>query len=104
MRFTTRAAAVSMVLALASVAAPAAWAQAQPRGDRQAPPEIQAMREARERQRAQDLRTILRLRPDQEPALTAFLQSRKPRNGAPPDRRGPPPAALTTPQRLDEMA
>jgi hypothetical protein len=104
MRFTTRAAAVSLALALAPVAAPAAWAQAQPRGDRQAPPEIQAMREARERQRAQDLRTILRLRPDQEPALTAFLQSRKPRNGAPPDRRGPPPAALTTPQRLDEMA
>ena len=63
------------------------------------------MREAHERQRAQDLRTILRLRPDQEPALTAYLQSRKPRSGGPPERRGPPPTpTMTTPQRLDEMA
>jgi Spy/CpxP family protein refolding chaperone len=71
------------------------------------PPEFQAMREAHERQRAQDLRTILRLRPDQEPVLTAFLQSH--RRSPPPERRGPPAAApprgpMTTPQRLDEMA
>ena len=68
--------------------------------------QMQAMREARERQHAQDMRTILRLRPDQEPALTAFLQSRKPPAGvsAKPERRGPPAEAMTTPQRLDEMA
>ena len=62
------------------------------------------MREAHEKQRMADLRTVLRLRPEQEPALTAFLQA-----GRPPrmdGRRGPPPRgqAMTTPQRLDEMA
>ena len=63
------------------------------------------MREAHERQRAQDLRTILRLRPDQEPALTAFLQSHDRPPGAM-KRRGPPgeAAPMTTPQQLDEMA
>jgi hypothetical protein len=66
------------------------------------------MREAHEQQRVADLRTVLRLRPDQEPALNAFLQAglqagRRPKMDG---RRGPPPqgAAMTTPQRLDEMA
>jgi hypothetical protein len=68
---------------------------------------MQQMREAHERQRAQDLSTILRLRPDQEPALTAFLQSRKPPQGeGMKDRRGPRGEAgpMTTPQQLDDMA
>jgi len=71
---------------------------------------MQAMHEARERQHAADLRTVLRLRPDQEGALTAFLQSHRPPMG-PEGRRGPPGAegpapgaAMTTPQRLDAMA
>ncbi|MGZ6014553.1 MAG: Spy/CpxP family protein refolding chaperone, partial [Phenylobacterium sp.] len=67
-------------------------------------------REAHEKQRAQDLRTILRLRPDQEGALTAYLQSHKRPDGPMAgERRGPPggpgmAAPMTTPQRLDEMA
>ena len=72
-------------------------------------------RAAHEAQRAQDLKTILRLRPDQEPALTAFLSSHH-RPDHPPggpdrgpdrvrgDRRGPPPEPLTTAQRLDREA
>ena len=60
------------------------------------------MREAHEQQRMADLRTVLRLRPDQEPALTAFLQARRPPKMD--GRRGPQEQAMTTPQRLDEMA
>ncbi len=101
-------------------AASGAWAQ---QDDHRGPPadmraEMQAMHEAREKQQAQDLRTILRLRPDQEPALTAFLQSHeRPAHERPEGlpmggRRGPPggppngpaPMPMTTPQRLDAMA
>lgn len=58
----------------------------------------------RRAQRVQDLSTVLRLRPDQRPALDAFLasQAARPdgRNRADrSDRRN-----LTTPQRLDEQA
>jgi hypothetical protein len=111
-----RQAALSALVALgaASIAAPAAWAQDDHRGQRPSPDQMHArmqeMREAHERQHAADLRTILRLRPDQEAALTAYLQSHKRPDGAgkpPGERRGPPGAAgmaMTTPQRLDEMA
>jgi len=45
---------------------------------------------------------ILRIRPDQEAAFTAFQASMRP--PARPERDGgPPPAALTTPERLAEM-
>ena len=116
MTTTIRHAALAALAAATLVGAagwgPAAWAQ---QSDRSGPPadmraRFQAMREARETQHAQDLRTILRLRPDQEGALTAFLQSRKrPEGPQPGGRRGPPGAApqstpMTTPQRLDEMA
>jgi protein CpxP len=117
MTSTIRHAALAAIAA-ATLAGTTAWAQ---QDDHRGPPadmrarmhsEMQAMHEAREKQHAQDLRTILRLRPDQEGALTAFLQSHKrpdgPMGG---DRRGPPggPGAvprppMTTPQRLDEMA
>jgi protein CpxP len=111
-----RQAAFSALAALgaASIAAPAAWAQDDHRGQRPTLDQMHArmreMGEAHERQRAVDLRTVLRLRPDQEPALTAFLASHKRPEGAgkpPSEHRGPPgapPMALTTPQRLDEMA
>ena len=92
------------------------------KGDMRA--QMEAMRQAHEQQRAQDLRTILRLRADQEPALTAFLASQKRPEGmrdapwaGPEGRRGPPagpaggpsaarpgPSAMTTPQRLDMEA
>ena len=117
---TLRIATLSTILALGL----AVGAQAQPPapdghrgphamgGEMQA--QMKAMHEAHQRQRAADLRTILRLRPDQEGALTAFLQSRHPpmeigpRHG-PEGGGGMPPgaghgAAMTTPQRLDEMA
>ncbi len=116
MRLTIRHAALA-ALAAATLAAPAALAQ---QDDHRGPPdraqmraEFQAKRQARETQRAQDLRTILRLRPDQETALTAYLQSQKRPDGPPMGgRRGPPgapangaaSAPMTTPQRLDEMA
>jgi hypothetical protein len=123
MRPTIRTAALSATLALgaALLAAPAAWAQAAPqaaahgprgdgqRGDMRA--RMEAMRQAHEQQQAQDLRTILRLRPDQEAALSAFLAAHKrPDRGAggPDGRRGPPggppgarPGQMTTTQRLD---
>lgn len=106
MRSTIRTAVLSAVLAAAAAASAPSWAQAEPHGQRpdaaQFHAKFQAMREAHERQRAQDLKTILRLRPDQEPALTAFLQRPTPPQHG--ERRGPPPEAATTPQRLDEMA
>jgi protein CpxP len=97
MKPTYRTGAFCAAVAVSAAMSSAAWAQIEPR---RPPPQFQAMREAHERQRAQDLRTILRLRPDQEPALTAFLQSHKPPMPPP----GAPPGAMTTPQRLDEMA
>jgi protein CpxP len=111
MRLTIRSAALSAIIVLGAASAALAQPPAQhdPRGERPAAGQMQArmqaMREAHQRQRAQDLRTILRLRPEQEPALTAFLQSHK--APMPPPDHGRPPgdeAALTTPQRLDEMA
>ncbi|HLZ76280.1 Spy/CpxP family protein refolding chaperone [Phenylobacterium sp.] len=125
MTSTIRHAALA-ALAAATLAGSTAWAQ---QDDHRGPPNgagadraqmrarFEAMHEAREKQHAQDLRTILRLRPDQEGALTAFLQSHKRPDGPPAGgRRGPPggPGAgprppmaappMTTPQRLDEMA
>jgi periplasmic protein CpxP/Spy len=117
MRTILRQAALTALVALgaASIAAPAAWAQSDARGQRPTPDQMHArmqqMREAHERQHAADLRTILRLRPDQEAALTTYLQSHKRPEGAgkPGEHRGPAgggamSAPLTTPQRLDEMA
>ncbi|MCE3288091.1 MAG: hypothetical protein K0R83_103 [Caulobacter sp.] len=60
--------------------------------------------------RADHLRDMLQLRPDQEPALKAFLEATKPdihkfemkldKDGKPAD----PPKMLTTPERLDHQA
>ena len=75
--------------------------------DRGPSPEMRAFHEAREKQHLQDLRIVLRLRADQEPALAAFVQAARPqgRGDGPPAHRGSPPVeALSTPQRLDEMA
>ena len=114
MRLTIRTAALTALLALGAASAGQAQTPGQASDDRPGRPpmagqpsgqmraQMQAWRETHERQRAQDLRTVLRLRPDQEPALTALLQSH--RSPAPPRERAVPQAALTTPQRLDEMA
>jgi protein CpxP len=115
MKSTLRFAALSALVALG--AASGAQAQAPSEGDHHGRPmagqmpgqmqaQMRAMHEARGRQRAQDLRTVLRLRPDQEPALTAFLASHRPPM-PPPEHRGPPgdgAMTMTTPQRLDETA
>ena len=75
--------------------------------------EFKAMHEAMEKQHLDDLKTVLRLRPDQEAALQAFIAAHEPHMrmmhmgpGGPddgPDHMGPP-KAMTTPERLDEMA
>jgi Spy/CpxP family protein refolding chaperone len=98
-----RTSSLAIAAALALTAVSGAMAQ-QPPGPWAPSPEMQAMREAHEKQRMADLRTVLRLRPDQEPALSAFLEAG--RRSKMEGRRGPPPQgeAVTTPQRLDEMA
>jgi len=111
MRMTIRSVALSAVILSGAVTAALAQppAPADHRGRRPMGAEMQAMREAHERQRAQDLRVILRLRPEQGPALAAYLASMKSPMKAPmggPGRSGPSAdgAAMTTPQRLDEMS
>jgi len=94
-----------LVLAPAALAL-ATVAVAQPAGPPSAPQgspsaEMKSHHQAMRRQHAEDLKTILRLRPDQEAALTAFLATHEPRKF---ERRLPAPGAMTTPQRLDEMA
>ena len=60
--------------------------------------------------RADHMRTILQLRPEQEPALKAFLDATRPpehKMGGRPDMDGKPPEPpkrLTTPERLDREA
>lgn len=96
-----------LVLAPAALAL-ATLAQAQPAEPpsgphgRQPSPEMQARHEAMQKQHLEDLKTVLRLRPDQEPALAAFVEAHKRQLGH--MKRPHEPKALTTPQRLDEMA
>ena len=100
------------LLAAAALGLSAAHAQEPPRGG--APggfaarhAEMQQQREAMQRQHAADLRTILRLRPDQEGALQAFLTASHPPMGGHDmrrERRDPNAGPETTPQRLDDMA
>lgn len=97
-----------MMLALAP-ALFATAAVAQPPGPPPMPPmppgpptaEMKAHHEAMTKQHMEDLKIILRLRPDQEPALAALMAAHGPRMFT---RRLPDPGSQTTPQRLDEMA
>ena len=74
-----------------------------PQGPHGAPSaEMKARHEAMQKQQMEDLRTVLRLRPDQEAALTAFVAAhhRAERRDLPrPDDK-----PETTPERLDRMA
>lgn len=63
--------------------------------------EMKARHEAMRKQHMEDLKTVLRLRADQEPALAAFMAAHEPKRF---ERRLPAPGSQTTPQRLDEMA
>ena len=74
--------------------------------------DMKAMHEAMKTQHLEDMKTILRLRPDQEPALAAFMAAHQPKmgmhglggmHGGPGMMQGPP-KAKTTPERLDDMA
>jgi hypothetical protein len=67
---------------------------------------MKAMHEAMMKQHVEDLKTVLRLRPDQEAALQAFVAAHHPPGmGEMHDKMfGGPPKAMTTPERLDEMA
>lgn len=93
------------VIALSSRAL--AQAPGQPPGPHHAPSaEMDQMRDAMMKQHVEDLKTVLRLRPDQEPALQAFVAAHHPPHkegmGGPGEAHAP--EALTTPQRLDRMA
>jgi hypothetical protein len=76
------------------------------------PAEMKAMHEAMMKQHVEDLKTVLRLRPDQEAALQAFMAAHEPPEGMGDMHDGPhmqdghmsPPKPMTTPERLDEMA
>ncbi|MEW5684899.1 MAG: Spy/CpxP family protein refolding chaperone [Pseudomonadota bacterium] len=92
-----------LALALA-IAAAATGAVAQPAGPPPRPgeapsAEMKARHEALKKQHLEDLRTVLRLRPDQEPALAAFAASHEPKRF---EMKLPEPGA-TTPQRLEAM-
>lgn len=68
--------------------------------------DMKAMHEAMMKQHIEDLKTVLRLRPDQEAALQALVAAHHPPEmGEMHDKMfGGPPKAMTTPERLDEMA
>lgn len=98
MRSTILALALAPTLLVTAAVAQPAPAHG-PRGERSA--EMKAHHEAMKKQHLEDLKTVLRLRPDQESALAAFTAAHEPRRFG---RRLPAPGSQTTPQRLDEMA
>ena len=106
-----------LLLALAPAAlAMASFAHAQPPAGAGGPairmvhgggPEMKAAREAMMKQHLEDLEVVLRLRPDQESALQAFMAAHhRPEPGAMTMHGGPGEMSKpqTTPERLAEMA
>jgi len=99
-----------LILALAPLTlALAGSAHAQPAGHppmtmrHEASPEMKARHEAMMKQHVEDLKIVLRLRPDQEAALNAFVAAHHPPEGR--EMREPPEGEpKTTPERLDKMA
>ena len=97
--------ALAAVIALSGVAAyaqPAAsWPDAGPRAHHQRLDPAQMAE-----RRAERLRTVLQLRPEQEPALKAFVSATAPNPDRMRERRAArgEAGALTTPQRLDRQA
>lgn len=102
-----RALALAVILA---AAAPAAASYAQTAGPAPAgagPHDHRQMMDPAQRaqHRAERLRAALQLRPEQEPALTAYVQALQPPAGAREARkaRRGEMAAMTTPQRIEAM-
>jgi hypothetical protein len=91
--------AITLGLAAPAFAQPAPAQDAGPRAAAMA--EMKARHEAARQQRLEDLRTILKLRSDQEPALAAFVAAQQPAKRA--GRRERPSEPMTTPQRLERM-
>lgn len=105
----TRRLILALAPAVALFAASAACAQApggHPPGMHDGPPaEMKAAHEAMMKQHVEDLKTVLRLRPDQEPALQAFIAAHHPMGEGMDHMHGPmEPKAMSTPERLDAMA
>jgi hypothetical protein len=92
--------AAALALAVAAAHAQPAPSEHMRRGP--APAEMTARHEAMMRRHVEDLKTVLRLRSDQQPALEAFIAAHHPpaREAM---RREPAPAALTTPERIERM-
>lgn len=93
---------LTLALAIATAASAAAAQPAGPPPRPGEPPsaEIKARHEAMRKQHLDDLRIVLRLRLDQEPALAAFIASHEPKRL---EMKLPEPGA-TTPQRLEAMS
>lgn len=92
---------------LAGGAATVSLAQQPPRSEAQRGETRQRMSpEQRAERRAEHLRTVLQLRPEQEPALRTFLSASQRSPGDRGKMRGQRQemAQMTTPQRLDRMA
>jgi Spy/CpxP family protein refolding chaperone len=96
-------AAAAAGVACAQAPAPPPPGEQGPHGEMMA--HMKAMHEEMMKQHVEDLKTVLRLRPDQEPALQALMAAHAPhmRTMGHDDADGPP-KLLTTPQRLDEEA
>lgn len=95
-RLTPAALSLSMLIVSSAAAQPTS-----PGAGRPPALELEAQRAEMRVQHAEDLKVLLRLRPDQEPALDAFVAAMGPDG---PPKRGEPPRARSTPERLQQMA
>lgn len=93
----------ALLTTAALVASPVSAQPQLPEPPRPASAEMDARRAEVRTQHAEDLKTLLRLRPDQEAALAAFVAAMEPPPG-PPERSGPPALARSTPDHLQRMA
>ena len=98
-----------IALAQGSGAAPPPPGAAAPGHDHRDPGAVRERMQAHRAERLQALRTVLRIRPDQEPAFQAYAAAvgPQPRTGGPDHQGaegGAPTGQLTTPQRLDRIA
>ena len=100
-------AAAALALGVAANAQPADRAPGGPPHGMPDMAQMKAMQEQMMKQHIEDLKTILRLRPDQEPALAAFVAGHEPRRmefHGPPNGPGDGPLrAETTPSGFTQL-